>query len=193
MLSKTLVILISGKAGVGKSTAARYFNNFFLNDGYETTIVPFASELKTLAMYLGWNGKKDEKGRQFLIELGQVARKYDKNVWAKFAYSAIVEDPVTIDIALIDDWRFMNEGLFFANDPFIQTYFVRVEAPERELLKGTDQYNDESENSLPSQCDSMNLYDYCIDNSGSLEQLEQQINKIASDILSRCEKYGKEN
>lgn len=41
----------------------------------------FANHLKNLAYEFGWDGKKDERGRALLQDLGMAARRYNQNFW----------------------------------------------------------------------------------------------------------------
>jgi len=100
-----LVIGLSGKAGIGKDTAGAYMK---LKYGFER--VAFADYLKKIARKLGWNGQKDEKGRRFLQELGQVARQYDANVWVDAAFREIAKlERLGVTTAVITDVRYLNE------------------------------------------------------------------------------------
>jgi len=46
-------------------------------------VIAFADPLKQMAREMGWDGKKDEKGRRFLQTLGQLGREYDEDFWVK--------------------------------------------------------------------------------------------------------------
>jgi hypothetical protein len=64
-----------GLAGSGKDTAADALAEL----GYWRN--SFAAALKDLACEFGWDGKKDERGRALLQDLGMAARKYNPNFW----------------------------------------------------------------------------------------------------------------
>jgi hypothetical protein len=187
MFKKAACILISGKAGVGKSTSAQYISK--ANKDYEAIITPFAYGLKKIAREsFGWNGIKDEKGRQLLIEVGQTARHYDLDFWVKYTFKKLIP-PFTelpTDMVLVDDWRFPNE-LRYAREqcPQYVVYTLRVEAENRELLKGTAQYNDISETSLPSAKPGVPSphYDFVVDNTKDYQHLYSQLDQIVAKIL----------
>ena len=77
------IILISGKGEHGKTTTARIISNKLEENGKRVAIVPFASYLKFVCKeYFGWDGKKDEKGRQTLQYVGtDVVRRKDPDFW----------------------------------------------------------------------------------------------------------------
>jgi hypothetical protein len=64
-----------GLAGSGKDTAA----DALVELGYWRNA--FAAHLKDLAYGFGWDGKKDERGRALLQDLGMAARKYNPKFW----------------------------------------------------------------------------------------------------------------
>jgi hypothetical protein len=113
--SKLHVIGLAGKAGAGKSTFAHMLLNQFLNltdRKIGCTIVPFAKALKDLALSLGWDGVKDDRGRRLLQILGtDVCRNLlDQNYWVKRWLEAISRERVNgIQLIVADDVRFPNE------------------------------------------------------------------------------------
>jgi hypothetical protein len=106
---------ICGKAGSGKTTFANYLIQQFrelTDDQYMCTIIPFAKALKELAVEIGWNGIKDEKGRLLLQRLGtDVCRDcIDKNYWVKKWEQAVAKERAAgVKLVIADDVRFPNE------------------------------------------------------------------------------------
>lgn len=196
VLSKYLCILVSGKAGVGKSAfsnfAVDHARNFYALE--RASIFPFAKGVKdTATANFGWDGKKDLRGRELLQEIGKVGRKYNINIWVKKMLDKFWGMEYNSDVILVDDWRFPNEGQYVEiNEPAFKVVKVRIESPERECLKGTEAYNDVSETSLPSVEIDYNIgypyyvldgefYDYVVANTESLENLQE----IAKAIVDR--------
>ena len=61
-----MIFLISGKAESGKSTLAKYLTTEIANANYASYCIPFAGAVKKIAKEMGWDGNKDEKGRNLL-------------------------------------------------------------------------------------------------------------------------------
>jgi hypothetical protein len=196
VLSKYLGILVSGKAGVGKSTFSGFAVDY-AKEHYNLThsaIFPFAFGVKEAARNcFGWDGEKDDRGRVLLQNVGKVGRDYDINIWVKKLLDKFWGMLYNSDVMLVDDWRFPNEGQYLEiNEPAFEIVKVRIESPERESLKGKETYNDISETSLPSIEVDYNIsypyytinndyYNYVIANTGSLDDL----NNIAKAIMDR--------
>lgn len=190
-LGKRLAILVSGKAGAGKTTVAKLLKANFAALNYKVGIFPFASGLKLTCLKIGWNGEKDARGRRLLQELGKSGRNYDEDTWVSYTERLIEQEPVDYDIIISDDWRYQNEWAYFDNHPLYSVARLRVFAPEREILKGTPEYNHESETSLPevTELDEENwkkYYDYIIDNDADIliEELNTKCKKLSQDILN---------
>ncbi len=189
-LGKMIIILITGKAGVGKTTLACILRDH-INNNYKLNshIYNFAMKLKECArIYFGWNDDKDEKGRELLQNIGRVGRIYNKDIWAEFLLTRIwVENLIPPDIVIVDDWRFPNELEYLVKQGIYKIVTVRIEAPEREVLKGTETYTDVSETSLPSVFpgEKTTVYDYVINNNGELEELKEKAISLVKNILGK--------
>ena len=159
---KPTIILISGKAGTGKSTAARILAHMFGG-----VLLHFANGVKEAAVVsFGWDKEKDEKGRELLQRIGQAGRSYNENLWVNQAAEIILKG--VYNPYIIDDWRFPNE-LHRIQEIFSKHHIVtiRMEAPKREILKGLPAYNEVSENSLDGF-----KFNHRIYNGGSMEVLK---------------------
>lgn len=95
---------LTGYIGAGKSTAANELKRAF----WDYRIYAFADPLKEIAEQLGWNGKKDERGRQLLRALGAAGREYDPECWTRLAMYGT--DPL-----IFDDVRYPNEAAYIRN------------------------------------------------------------------------------
>lgn len=107
------IILISGKAENGKTTAAFEIQRLLKEKGYRAVITRYAKYIKEIAAdYCGWDGSKDEKGRTLLQQLGTeiIKHKLHKN---DFNVERICDDIEIaddyVDYVIIDDVRYPNE------------------------------------------------------------------------------------
>jgi hypothetical protein len=181
--------MMSGKAGTGKTESAKHINLYLNNLNLSGNIFSFATGVKTCARdYYGWNGVKDERGRRLLQNVGRTGREYDEDIWVKKTLEAFEKsyDPIG-DYLLIDDWRYPNELNKILTDPSMHVVTIRVESPERELLKpGSPEALDSSEMSLPSVTEMTTTelyfgkqgYKYAINNTGTLEDLYSTLDNI---------------
>lgn len=71
-----IVFTISGKAGHGKDTLALVIRKIYQERGKTTRRLAFADYLKQEAELLGWDGKKDDKGRTLLQDLSVLTKTY---------------------------------------------------------------------------------------------------------------------
>jgi hypothetical protein len=190
MFKKTIVVLISGRAGTGKSTSAKYLNSLAEKDKLVSGIIGFAHPLKQVAKLMGWDGNKDEKGRRLLQRLGtDVGREYDKEMWCKLLFSSIERwRNFPFDILFIDDWRFPSEYEFVKKQPMYVPITIRLTAIDREILKGTPDYDHISETAL-AEVLSENWYDFIITNTGSPKNLEDQLDGIWKYVNNNLEYY----
>jgi hypothetical protein len=105
------IICISGLAQHGKDTAASIMKHRFESEGKRCLVFHYADYLKFIAeKYFGWNGAKDETGRQLLQQLGtNKARKRNPNIWVEVCVEFIKAFGEDYDYILIPDCRFENE------------------------------------------------------------------------------------
>ena len=71
------VIVVNGKAGVGKDTFVEYAQEWLRENHLKSSNISTITPIKYHGSYLGWNGIKDEKGRQFLSDLKKLSMRYD--------------------------------------------------------------------------------------------------------------------
>ena len=104
-----IIIALHGPMGSGKSTFSNELKEVFESHGRDVAILPFAKPLKDMASSIGWDGKKDEKGRKLLQLLGtEVCRNcISKSYWTdKWLNTAAMLD---VDVVICDDLRFKSE------------------------------------------------------------------------------------
>ena len=177
-------ILVSGKAGVGKTTLSKLLVDIITNSGNFTTILPIATGVKKCATdYFNWDGNKDSNGRKLLQGIGVIGRAYDPDTWIKYLLDTVPTWIDKDDVIICDDWRFENEALYLEKYSY-KVFRIRVNAPSRESLKNTPEYNDISETSLPNEANPI-FYDAFIDNEGSLEELGFVAQALSTEILNQ--------
>lgn len=105
------VILISGKAQHGKDTAAKILKDYASKKGKTTLIIRYADILKYVCQeYFGWNGKKDDKGRTLLQQVGtDLVRFNNPDAWVNCVIELVKGFGNKFDYILIPDTRFLNE------------------------------------------------------------------------------------
>lgn len=182
-MNKVLLFLFSGKAGVGKTFSAQNVEFIGGRAFYNVKTFSFASGVKKVAHIMGWDGVKDAKGRCLLQRIGQAGRAYDPNMWVSATVNYIHNSrTIPYDIVCIDDWRFQNEYHYIKNtQPLFKVVSIRIESPEREVLKGTPEYDEISERDL----DNFELFDYVIGNPEDNPQslLDSLTNIVGTEIL----------
>lgn len=184
-LSPTTIVLISGKAGVGKSLASQIFLELVNTLDYlDSTVMHFAEDIKSIAKdRFGWNGEKDSKGRALLQGIGQTGRAYNPYMWAEKVLTKINSNPGIYDFVFIDDWRFPNEYEYLKNNSDYMIVSLCIEAEKREILKNTSAYNEISETAL----DTVRGYDFLIINGGTKAELQKYLAEALVYIIKKQE------
>ena len=159
------IILFSGKAENGKTTAAGYLKEILEKRGEKVVITRYAYYLKDLAKrYCDWNGQKDEAGRELLQVLGTdiIRQKLNK---PNFHVGRICEDIEIcldyVDYVIIDDTRFENEIYYpkaMFGDKVVTVKLYRT-SPGFESHLSKEQQAHPSETAL----DNFTSYDYTIE------------------------------
>lgn len=178
---KPCIIFISGKAGTGKSTVGKILASIFEENEYDVCRMAFAKEVKDVATKCyDWNGQKDQKGRRLLQNVGNIGREYNESIWAKKAEENIFKSHKLTypQIIIFDDWRYRNEYEYFTGREY-NLFTIRIEAPNREILRGTPEYFDISETSLDRDF----KFDLVLSNTGSPEELFAAVDEIAKHII----------
>lgn len=172
------VVLISGKAGHGKDTAAQLMKNELESRGEKVLIIKFGDAVKWFAReYYNWDGSKNIDGRNLLQYIGtQMMRTYDKYYWGRIVSEFIAANK-DFTYALIPDWRFYSEKEIILADNK-KCYTIRIERPNfvnHNMTKA--QLKHVSETELDNY-----KFDWIIRNEGSIEDLREKI-KIVLDNL----------
>jgi len=190
MYNKTLVVLLSGKAGAGKTYISNILQSKFEKMGLNSIRSAFAIGIKEIATrYIGWDGIKDEKGRKLLQTLGtEVGRVYDPDCWIKYMLSKLENSSrYPYDVIIVDDWRFPNEYEYFKDDPSFSVVKIRI-IPQNtvDYLISGDCKLHKSELSLPEDGE---YYEIVYHNNYNSETAELTMTNTANLIDSWQSKY----
>ena len=167
-----ITLCISGKATSGKTTAAQIICSEFCAASFA-----FGDEVKRVALELGWDGKKDTRGRRLLQDIGRVGREYNSDLWVnKSIRQAKSYAPWQRDsICIFSDCRYPNE-IARVKQEMYNVITMRIERDGVELLK------DDSETAL----DSYGSWDIVVENNGTLEEFKSKIMEAVKCYLKSC-------
>jgi len=155
------IYIINSSGGKGKDTFVEIYENLTKERVLNISSVDM---IKRAAMILDWDGKKDEKSRNFLAKLKQLAIEYN-------------DHPV----------NYIKRWILSMNNN--RTLFIHIREPE-EIDKIRKEYpniktiliiNNNVEDITSNDADgNVNnyKYDYYIDNNGNLEDYEKSIKKF---------------
>lgn len=170
------IYLLSGKAGNGKNKVASYIGSILKNDNKKTINLSYASYLKEYAKnILGWDGNEETKPREFLQQIGVELIK--NTIDSRMLVRRIVEDikvySYFYDVITISDARF-SEEIETIRDNFANVVVIHIHGLEDK----NDLTDKEKQHATETSLDNYNNYDYDIDNSGTLEELETKVQDI---------------
>lgn len=161
------IFILNGAAGAGKDTFANILSNYA-----KVTHISSITPVKNAAKALGWNGDKTAESRQFLCDFKEFLNAKSNYIW----------DYLDKCVA-----NFIDKNKHENGDSRILLIDIRECA---DIEKAVNRYNaqtifihrSESEKNAPKNKADANVksyvYDYYIDNEGSLEQFEINIVKF---------------
>lgn len=164
------IIILSGKAESGKNKVASIIENNLKNKKVIT--ISYASYLKEYAKnVLKWDGNESTKPRTFLQEIGDYVKKIDN----KFLINRLLQDIEVyknyFDVIIISDARFIEE-INCIKEQYENVSVINIIGRENSLN------NMEKNHITETALDNYNLYDFKIENKGSIEELEQKVKNI---------------
>lgn len=173
------VILISGKAQNGKDTVAGLIRDTLTADNHRVLITHYADLLKYICQtYFGWDGNKDEKGRQMLQYVGtDVIRQKNPSMWVDFVAMILKYFHNHWDYVIIPDCRFPNEVTTMIQNGF-DTLHLRVIRHGFKSPLTQEQQNHPSETALDNMPP-----DFFIENKGTLKELKLKITNWVKENL----------
>jgi len=161
---------VTGHARSGKNTVAEIFVKARFKQ------LALADKVKHIAMMaFRWDGKKDEKGRKLLIEIGAKLREIDPDVWINWLVDS---NNVYMNNVVISDIRYKNEAEWIKNNDGLLIKVIRIGLPDA----------DADWRSTPSETE---LDDYEADYTiiaEKLSDLKKQVYEVRHKILEK--RYG---
>lgn len=172
------VILISGKAQSGKDTVASILRDL-LSDNNRVMITHYADLLKYICrQYFGWNGEKDEHGRQMLQYVGtDIIRRQNPTLWVDFIAMILKYFHDNWDYVIIPDCRFPNEITTLVDNGFDVTH-IRVERQLFDSRLTEEQMKHQSETALDNT-----IPDSYIENDGTIDDLKDTVSNWIKENL----------
>ena len=172
------VITISGHAESGKDTVAKQLKWQIEDQKFDShvVIIHYADMLKFICRQcFGWNGQKDDKGRNLLQKVGtDIVRAKDPNFWVDMMVKVLKVFDDVWDVVIIPDCRFPNEADTMKEQ--FGAVCVKVVRPGYTNHLTEEQRNHPSETSMDDY-----QFDYVINNPGD-EGLEQNV----TDFIFKC-------
>lgn len=176
-----IVLLVSGKARNGKDTVASMLEKKLVGEGHSVLVAHYADLLKYICRtFFGWDGKKDESGRELLQWVGtDVVRKRNPDFWVEFILNILSLFEGSWDYVIIPDTRFPNEIEAIRNAGY-ETYHLSVSRPSFDNGLTEEQKLHPSETALDDVSP-----DFQILNDGTLEDLNNKVEGLLQNILSK--------
>lgn len=166
------VIGIAGKAQHGKTYMAKLLKEKLESKGNKVILINYADYLKYVGMqYMGWDGKKDEKGRTFLQQFGtEIVRGQDDTFWVETVCRLLNVLVNLFDYAIIADCRFPGE--FYHIDKTYDTISLHIKRLNFDNGLTEKQLGHSSETALNGF-----QFDYKMECESGIDNLKTECNK----------------
>ena len=167
-------ILFAGKAEHGKTVSTILMKEKLESLGKKCLIINFADYLKFICkQYYGWNGNKDEQGREILQKIGtNIVRKKCPTFWVDTVINFIKVFSDDYDYFLVGDCRFPDEINCFKynNIDALSIKVIRLNFKNKLTEK---QRKHPSETALDNF-----KFDYIIESESGLDNLGKEVDKF---------------
>ncbi len=178
------IIGVIGLATHGKSTVAERIRGLLPRS--KVVVIPFAKGVKDEAQRLGWDGRKDTKGRIILQQLGtEVCRNIDPDYWTKRWLQNAFKDGVNSDLIICDDLRFDNELKCIKDN---SGYVIKIKRKVSLLSKIVRKIKLIFKSVHASEVcfnDKEDFVDLIIENYWGMEAIDKQLEKVIEDLKLR--------
>jgi len=165
------IFIVNGYPGSGKDTFIDIIKKKLNSEGHFVHKSSYVTAIKEVAEKIGWNGKKDERGRKLLADICKASTDYNNflldNLYFTLRYTGehnnlsflfwIVRDPNVIK-KIKKDY------------PETKTIIIK-----RENLKNFDNCADKNINEIE--------YDIVIENNGTMKDLEDSCELFIKNVL----------
>jgi molybdopterin-guanine dinucleotide biosynthesis protein len=173
--AKTIVILLSGKAGSGKTTFSKFLVDIISSKKYSAYGISLSAWVKAAAeSFFFWDGKKDERGRKLLIDLTNIGHQYDEYTWVKHFSKFLCRNPA-IDFIVIDDFRYMDDVERIKSLVDVQLFKVKIERPIDQVI------DDKSEKEFDLV--EPGFFDVVVNNTGNLDDFSLCAKQLVENII----------
>jgi hypothetical protein len=168
------IISLSGKAECGKNLAGELLKIKLEEKNKSCILLAYADLLKYLAQkYFGWNGIKDEVGRNLLQQIGtDKFRKSSPTFFVDFIIKLVDVIKNDFDYAIITDCRFVNEIQQWKKNQY------NIISVHIERLNYTNQLTKEQQNHPSETKLDYYEFDYYIKSNTGKENMEKEIDKL---------------
>lgn len=180
-MKKPKIFIVAGKANAGKDTTCEFIHNYAKLKNLKSINLQFSYYIKMYAKeILGWDGSDDTKPRSFLQELGTdiIRNKIDDNFFINRIIGDIKVYSYFYDIITISDARLPME-LDTISGLFNNTYKIKIVRTNFESSLDSKEKAHITEVGL----DNYNNYDYEIINSGTLDDLNNEVIRLLDEVI----------
>lgn len=160
----------------GKDTVALMIKEELERNGKRVLIAHYADLLKYMCkMFFGWNGEKDDAGRELLQRVGTdiVRGKHDSSYWVRSLIGMVKMFDGEWDYVLIPDARFPDESVHLGHNYHVDSIHLRIVRKGFKSPLSKEQQEHESETALDT-C----TPDLLIINDGTLEELKSKVEQL---------------
>lgn len=165
------IIIINGCGGCGKDTFIEIMSTILTDQNNRVENLSTIDPIKEVALQLGWDNTKDDKGRLFLVELKQAWKKYNngpvKYINKRIKRCCNIKD---LGFYIFVHCREINEINEFKN-LYPESISLLITRPGIQIeSNSSDMFVNDYE------------YDYFIENDGEIDQLTLKAQNFADKI-----------
>ena len=172
------VILISGKSNAGKGEVAIKLENLFKSQNKHVIRCSLSTYIRQIAKKdFYWNGIDTLESRKFMAEVYRVGTVFYPHHMARRVWERDIEPFVNKDTIARESFRekvnydYFDFLLQFKHIDKLTT--IRVERPNFNAIQNEEMENHVSESDLDNF-----EFDYVIENSGTVEELDEKLKEL---------------